>query len=207
MSKLATTPPQLREPKSSVISEGRRKVRSLYVDGLEIIEEYDVITDELLLRKCRRPTPAGGEGEWVTEVGNDERVVRGFNPDLDLLKESMNAPQFSRKDTDTEITFRVRNLPYPKDVFNVSIDTSANVIVVRTSNKKYFKRIELPDMDRAGLRLDAANLTWDCQHNTLIITYAKHMAMRIVESQEKKERGSMKSARVEGNDQPKCAQQ
>jgi hypothetical protein len=197
----------LKEPKSSVIADGRRKVRALFTDGLEVIEEYDVITDDLLLRKSRRPTVTGGEGEWVVEVGTDERASRAFNADLDLLRESSSAPVLSRKDSDTEIEFRVRNLPYTKDVFSVTIDEQANALVVRTTNKKYFKRIEMPDMTRAGLRLDAANLSWDFKLNTLVITYRKHVAMRVVEAQEKKERASMKSARVKDDGDGKCAQQ
>jgi hypothetical protein len=197
----------LKEPKSSVIADGRRKVRALFTDGLEVIEEYDVITDDLLLRKSRRPTVTGGEGEWVVEVGTDERASRAFNADLDLLRESSSAPVLSRKDSDTEIEFRIRNLPYTKDVFSVTIDEQANALVVRTTNKKYFKRIEVPDMTRAGLRLDAANLSWDFKLNTLVITYRKHVAMRVVEAQEKKERASMKSARVKDDGDGKCAQQ
>jgi hypothetical protein len=197
----------LKEPKSSVIADGRRKVRALFTDGLEVIEEYDVITDDLLLRKSRRPTVTGGEGEWVVEVGTDERASRAFNTDLDLLRESSSAPVLSRKDSDTEIEFRIRNLPYTKDMFSVTIDEQANALVVRTTNKKYFKRIEVPDMTRAGLRLDAANLSWDFKLNTLVITYRKHVAMRVVEAQEKKERASMKSARVKDDGDGKCAQQ
>jgi hypothetical protein len=197
----------LKEPKSSVIADGRRKVRALFTDGFEVIEEYDVITDDLLLRKSRRPTVTGGEGEWAVEVGTDERASRAFNADLDLLRESSSAPVLSRKDSDTEIEFRIRNLPYTKDMFSVTIDEQANALVVRTTNKKYFKRIEVPDMTRAGLRLDAANLSWDFKLNTLVITYRKHVAMRVVEAQEKKERASMKSARVKDDGDGKCAQQ
>jgi hypothetical protein len=199
--------PQLREPKASVISDGRRKVTSRFTDNTEMVEEFDVITDELLVRKTRRQLPTGSWSDWVFEVGTDDRVTRGFNPDLDLLRETATAPQFSRKDGDAEITFRVRNLPYPRDVFSVTIDDAAQVIVIRTTNKKYFKRIEIPDMQRAGLKLDPANLSWEHKMNTLIVTYKKHMSMRVVEAQEKKERASMKSARVKDDGEPQCAQQ
>ncbi len=198
---------QLKEPRSSVITNGRRKVKSVYVDGSEMIEEFDVITDELLLRKVRTLLPTGAHTEWTVEVGTDDSQTRGFNPDLDLLRESSAAPQLSRKDTAEDICFRIRNLPYPKDVFAVTIDDASQQIVVRTSNKKYFKRIDLPDMKRANLRLDAANLSWDHKMNTLVITYKKHMSMRVIEAQEKKERASMQSARVSDDKQQQCAQQ
>lgn len=197
----------LKEPKSSVISDGRRKVRSLFTSGLEMLEEFDVITDELLLRKARRKLPSGADGPWIVESGIDESVTRGFNPYTDMLRETSSAPMLSRKDSSEAITFRIRNLPFPKDVFQVTVDDDQQQLVVRTTNKKYFKRIDVPDMQRMGLRLDKASVSWDVQHNTLIVTYAKPVAMRVVEMQEKKERASMQSARVKDDGQSQCAQQ
>lgn len=45
-------------------------------------------------------------------------------------------PEFSRKDTRDAFQWRVRNLPYPPDTYDVSIDAPARQIVIRTSNKK-----------------------------------------------------------------------
>lgn len=202
-----STPPQLKQPKTAIIADGRRKVHSSFTDGSEVVEEFDVVTDELLLRKSRRPTPVGGEGKWIVEVGLDENALRGFNPDLDLLRESSTAPVLIRKDNDEAIAFRIRNLPYPKEVFAVSVDDSTNTIVVRTSNKKYFKRIELPDFVRMGVKLDPSNLSWDVALNTLVITYKKHLAVRVVEAQEKKERASTAAVRLKEDGEPQCPQQ
>lgn len=49
----------------------RRKVHTVWEDlgGIEMAEEYDLYKDELLVRKLRKPTVLGGEGEWVYEVG------------------------------------------------------------------------------------------------------------------------------------------
>jgi hypothetical protein len=33
----------------------------------------------------------------------------------------------------------VRNLPYPKEVYEISVDQEKNQVVIRTTNKKYFK--------------------------------------------------------------------
>jgi hypothetical protein len=57
-----------------------------------------------------------------------------------------------------------------------------DLIVVRTSNKKYYKRIEIPDMQRLGLKLDGASLTWKHQHNTLIISYSKPKQVLVAEA-------------------------
>lgn len=45
-------------------------------------------------------------------------------------------PVFTRKDTKTNFQWRVRNLPYPKDVFDVSVEPFERCIIIRTSNKK-----------------------------------------------------------------------
>lgn len=39
-----------------------------------------------------------------------------------------------------DFEFRVRNLPYTADNFEVTIDDEKQQIVIRTKNKKYFKR-------------------------------------------------------------------
>lgn len=207
MSASLPPPPALKQPKTSIISDGRRKVHSVFVDESEMVEEFDVITDELLLRRVRRPTTLGGEGPWVIEVGIDEQRTRAFNPDLDLVRESSTAPVLVRKDTDEAITFRIRNLPYPKEVYDIRIDDTFTCIVLRTSNKKYFKKIDIPDMLRVGLRLDPDNLSWEYSHNTVIITYKKHLAQRVVENQQKKERASMPATRLKDNGEPQCPQQ
>jgi hypothetical protein len=42
--------------------------------------------------------------------------------------------------------------------------------VVRTSNKKYFKKIDIFDMTRFNIILQKDQLKWTYQNNTLIIT-------------------------------------
>ena len=41
-----------------------------------------------------------------------------------------------RKDTKNSFQWRIRNLPYPKDVYSVTADCDNRVIIIRTSNKK-----------------------------------------------------------------------
>lgn len=45
-------------------------------------------------------------------------------------------PIFSRKDTEQHFQWRIRNLPYPADNYDVSVDHSDNKVVIRTKNKK-----------------------------------------------------------------------
>ena len=157
----------------SIIVEGRRRVSTTYPDGSEMVEEYDAKSHELLLRKTRKPTVLGGEGEWKVEVGTQAKT---FDPTKDAIAPSNLAPVFSRLDTKEAFQWRIRNLPYSADVFSVTLDEKSPEIVVRTTNKKYFKRIELPDMKRLKLSLDAQALSWKFQYNTLVISYRKPKA-------------------------------
>ena len=206
-----TPPPTAPQPqqsvnaqKRSVVDKDRRKIFTTFPDGHEMVEEFDVITDELLVRKVRKAkTAIGSEGPWVYEVGSDPRV---FRPDTDTLRESQTEPVLARKDTPEFFEWRVRNLPYPKETYEVSIDGEKQQIVVRTKNKKYFKRIDVPDMARAGLRLEPQGLSWDWKHNTLLVMYKKEKVIKDVEASAKKERLSMKPERP-GTEEPQCAQQ
>jgi len=40
--------------------------------------------------------------------------------------------------------WRVRNLPYPESTYNITIDPTDNKFVIRTTNKKYYKRFGDP---------------------------------------------------------------
>ena len=51
-------------------------------------------------------------------------------------------------------------------------------IVIQTKNKKYFKRIALPDAARLGFRLDPSRLTPSHALNTLLVTYEKPPEVR-----------------------------
>merc|ERR1712232_901130 len=91
----------------------------------------------------------------------------------DMMRASSTNPIFIRKDTPEHFQWRIRNLPYPANVYSVAVDHDKQDIVVRTSNKKYYKRIEVLDLRRNGLKLKDELLTWKHQHNTLIISYTK----------------------------------
>ena len=44
---------------------------------------------------------------------------------------------------------------------------------MKTVNKKYYKRIDIPDLRRAGLDIDEAAIAWRYTNNTVIISYDK----------------------------------
>ncbi|KAI2557028.1 hypothetical protein G5576_004473, partial [Homo sapiens] len=97
-------------------------------------EEYDEKTSELLVRKWRVKSALGAMGQWQLEVGDPAPLGAG-NLGPELIKESNANPIFMRKDTKMSFQWRIRNLPYPKDVYSVSVDQKERCIIVRTTNK------------------------------------------------------------------------
>lgn len=155
--------------KTALISDGKRKVHYLFEDGNEMAEEYDLKTDELLLRKWRHKSTFGGQGQWTWEVG--ETTSNGITSDL--IKENSSNPLFMRKDTKTSFQWRIRNISYPIEVYSVSAEPMERCCVIRTSNKKYYKKFSIPDLDRCQLPLESAALSFTHANNTLIISYKK----------------------------------
>ncbi|XP_068111763.1 protein DPCD isoform X2 [Hyperolius riggenbachi] len=102
-------------------------------------------------------------------------------------------PVFMRKDTKTSFQWRIRNLPYPKDVYSVTVNKTERCCIVRTSNKKYYKKFTIPDLDRCQLELDDNALSFAHANNTLIITYEKPKEILLVEEDLLKELKSMKT--------------
>ncbi len=58
---------------------------------------------------------------------------------------------------------------YGADNYNVELDKEKSEIVVRTLNKKYFKRFDIPDMKRLNLKLEESDLKVNFINNTLVI--------------------------------------
>eukprot|EP01059_Diplonema_ambulator_P033737 TRINITY_DN7198_c0_g1_i1.p1 TRINITY_DN7198_c0_g1~~TRINITY_DN7198_c0_g1_i1.p1 ORF type:complete len:195 (+),score=31.98 TRINITY_DN7198_c0_g1_i1:41-625(+) len=181
---------RLSAPKTSLIQGGVRKVHAQYNDSVELVEEFDVITDKLLVRKWRMGGKLGGEGKWEYEIGVDRTSVGNEH-----LMISASSPSLSRTDTAKIFEWRIRNLPYPPDTYSVTVD-SPHEITVRTTNKKYFKKIMVPDMLRASLPLTPDSLSWTHAHNTLVISYVKPKEILQEEAVSAQERKTMKTIRA-----------
>eukprot|EP00735_Rhodelphis_limneticus_P006233 TRINITY_DN18611_c0_g1::TRINITY_DN18611_c0_g1_i1::g.1196::m.1196 TRINITY_DN18611_c0_g1::TRINITY_DN18611_c0_g1_i1::g.1196 ORF type:complete len:196 (-),score=21.79,sp/A5D8N2/DPCD_XENLA/50.79/8e-65,DPCD/PF14913.1/4.4e-69,HtaA/PF04213.8/2.3e+02,HtaA/PF04213.8/1.9 TRINITY_DN18611_c0_g1_i1:670-1257(-) len=185
-----------------LVSGGVRKFHTTYPDGSEMVEEYDIKTDDLLVRKTKKKTALGREFPWVFEVGTPPPQVQVA--DSDLLMESNNNPVFMRKDMDDFFQWRIRNLPYPQHIYSINVDPADRKVVVRTSNKKYYKRFEIPDLDRLNLPLEESRIVWKHENNTLIIRYRKPNEVLQAEKMQKEERSKMKA---EKDGDVECAQQ
>jgi hypothetical protein len=185
---------------------GRRKVHYTFPDESEMVEEYDLQTDELMVRKRCSKTVLGAKGEWVYEVGEAPARMTIEN---DVMRPSSVNPVLVRKDRVNAFEWRIRNLPYPKPTYSVTIDPEQRQVVVRTANKKYFKRIDIEDLDRMRLPLEEKALSWTHENNTLIIQYKKPAEVMQKEQQAKAERLAApdESAQAQPEGDVDCKQQ
>ena len=65
-----------------------------------------------------------------------------------------------RKDTKQRFEWRIRNLPYPKETYIVEVDQQKQQIVLKTTNKKYYKRIDIPDLKRVQKQMEESSVAW-----------------------------------------------
>ena len=105
---------------SNVYSGGRRKLHYLFPDQTELVEELDVNTNEVLIRKWKRNKEFGA-ADWEFEIGDDGKK---FDPESDLLSASSNQPVCIRKDSADRFEWRIRNLSYPKDTYIIEVDNA-----------------------------------------------------------------------------------
>ena len=182
---------------SSIILSGKRRVNSTYPDGSEMVEEYDINTNECLIRKIKLKREFGAS-DWKYEIGHEEAK---FDPEADSIKLNHLNPIFLRKDSEGRFEWRIRNLPYPKEVYSISVDHDKQQIVLRTSNKKYFKRIDIPEMKKLGIQIQDESVSWKYSNNTLLIGYTKPPEVIKAEKEKVKMivKGSSGSVPQEGN--------
>ena len=190
---------------TSVNTGTRRKVHTTYQDGSEMVEEFDLRTDELLVRMRRSKTVLGKDNEWEYLVGD---APRQFNPDTATIMESTANPAFTRsQDTAEHWVWRVRNMPYPVETYVVHVDASDGKIVIKTSNKKFYKRFEIPELTNLELDTDPGSLQWNYQNNTLVVTYRKPKVALAAEAEEKADRKKVPRAMGEDENPADCKQQ
>ena len=145
------------------------KFHTVFKDGTEIVEEYGIYSEELESRRVKKIGMTGKES-WTTEIGEE---IKPRSNDEFLIKENDNNPLFIRKDTPKEFQWRVRNLKGDADNFMVECDKDKQQIVIRTKNKKYYKRFNIPDLERLNIKLDESLMKVNFVNSTLIISYTK----------------------------------
>ena len=145
------------------------KFHTVFKDGTEIVEEYGIYSEELESRRVKKIGMTGKE-QWITEIGEE---IKPRSNDEFLIRENDNNPLFIRKDTPKEFQWRIRNLKGDADNFMVECDKDKQQIVIRTKNKKYYKRFNIPDLERLNIKLDENLMKVNFVNNTLIISYTK----------------------------------
>jgi len=139
----------------------------------ELCEEYDLKSNELLVRKWRRKNKLGGVSSWEVEIGEEMSSINSKTiARKSFISENSINPICSRLDSKKFFQWRIRNLPYPLTTYSLSIEDEEK-IVVRTTNKKYFKILTIPDMQRRGLKLFSNKLQFSHANKTLVIQYEK----------------------------------
>eukprot|EP00471_Norrisiella_sphaerica_P005610 CAMPEP_0184489470 /NCGR_PEP_ID=MMETSP0113_2-20130426/15525_1 /TAXON_ID=91329 /ORGANISM="Norrisiella sphaerica, Strain BC52" /LENGTH=86 /DNA_ID=CAMNT_0026872901 /DNA_START=130 /DNA_END=387 /DNA_ORIENTATION=- len=78
---------------------GRRKHHTSWPDGSEMVEEYEVSSNRLVVRKVRSKSSLGKLSDWQILVGEPEK--KEFNPNRDLIASSSKNPEFVLQDTPT----------------------------------------------------------------------------------------------------------
>lgn len=158
--------------KSCLKQDKIKKIHYKFEDDKEMVEEYNVDTQVLLRRAWKVKGKLGGEGKWDVEIGDP---IPEATPHIETAEivESTDQPIVSRRNTRVNLEWRIRNLPYPIETYSVSANNEEKHIVVRTTNKKYFKKLQVPELMRLNVPLEQANIQFSHQFNTLIIVYKK----------------------------------
>lgn len=163
---------QLKEAKKSAFCDGNlKKVHYDFHDGREMVEEYNTSTNVVTRRAWRLKNKMSQKDQWEIELGEAEP---NFNKDDELLiKENVSQPLISKRNTRLNLEWRIRNIPYPIETYSVTRNSEKKSLIVRTSNKKYYKEIFIPELERLHLTPIQDNISFSHKFNTLIITYKK----------------------------------
>ncbi|XP_053677213.1 protein DPCD [Anopheles nili] len=156
--------------KSSVLHGNVRKIYYQFADGREMAEEYSTETGVVLRRAWKKKSAIIQKDDWITELG--EPISMGLNENDCILKESSSEPLLSKRLTRNSIEWRIRNLPYPLSTYTVTCEPD-KTILVRTSNKKYYKKIHVEEFLRCNFVPRQEDLTVRHNNATLVITYKK----------------------------------
>ena len=152
--------------KTAMVQGSIRKVHYEFGNDIEMAEDYDMKTGELLIRKWKKSSKIGKKSDWEYEVG-----APPMNQKSDLLWESSSTPKAFRQDNKSHYSWRVQPLPWPMSNYKISVEE--NNIIIRTENKKYYKKLRVEDMDRYKLPLLARHVNCAHANCTLMISYEK----------------------------------
>ncbi|KAG5188081.1 DPCD protein family-domain-containing protein [Tribonema minus] len=165
---------------------GKLRVQTTFGDGVELVEEYDASTDKLLTRKWRARDALNRQLDWEVEVGRAPDV-----PQKDAaaqLRAAAANPVWCARDATDAWEWHVLNIPYEESTYSVTVSDETQELVLRTTNRKFFKRWRVPGMARLGLRLAASPVSFRHSGTTLVVRYLKPPQAIDQEEQERQHR-------------------
>lgn len=170
-----------------ILTGGVMTARCDWADGITCASTYHTSTGELLTRKWRAKVRVGHEPAWEVEFGEPGVAAgAGTAPSVrGIVSEAGGTPIVCPVDTHGAWEFRIHNLPYPIDTYSVTVDAEAQQLVLRTSNKKYFKRLYVPALYRAQLPLHQDAVSLAHSGTTLVIRYTKPETILAAEKRER----------------------
>ncbi|XP_047509354.1 protein DPCD [Pieris napi] len=158
--------------KTSLKEDKIRKIHYKFEDDREMVEEYNVDTHVLLRRSWKVKGKLGSEGKWDVEIGDP--IPDGIQSiESTEIVESKDQPIVMRRNTRVNLEWRIRNLPYPIETYCIKANNEDKFIILSTTNKKYYKKLQIPELTRLGLSIEQANIQSSHKYNTLIIMYKK----------------------------------
>ncbi|XP_023012395.2 protein DPCD [Leptinotarsa decemlineata] len=155
--------------KSCLVDKNLKKIHYDF-ENKEMVEEYNMDTGVLTRRAWKCKQSLRGKDQWEVEIGDPEPT---YATDERLISESSNQPIVSRRNTRLNLEWRIRNLPYSMDTYSVTVIPEERCLIVRTTNKKYYKKLVIPELNRLNLELEQSSVSFSHKFNTLIITYKK----------------------------------
>lgn len=134
----------------------KQKIISYESMGMDVVEMCEIDTGRLIGRKQREKVLTGENKPWEWTYGMPQE------------DESNGNPVFLRKDSDNYFQWLVRNIPYPPETYSVIVNEENNQIIIKTSNRKFFKVIKSP---MNSLKFKKSKLEWAWSRNMLVVRY------------------------------------
>ncbi|XP_035793751.1 protein DPCD-like isoform X1 [Anopheles albimanus] len=152
-----------------------RTVYYRFLDGREMIEEYNIETGIVLKRAWKVKSRLIRKDEWEIELGDSKCPI--FIENEPILKEAETEPVMSKRITRNVIEWRISNLPYPLATYTISCNGSSRTLTIKTTNNKFFKKIDIPEFHRCMFEPKQEDLTVNHRNSTLILTYKKPLVL------------------------------
>ena len=171
------------------------------------IDEYS-LAGALLSRRWRAPDRLGKPAPWEYEVGEAPAAAAAAGAgEQGLVTVNAANPTFVPLDSAATFLFKVRNCPWALENYVVAVDEEKDEIVIRSKNKKYFKRFRIPALARLGIKHDeqALDLTYVASESSLVVAYTKPVEVLKHEEEERKE-WKLKLAKGAGESGESCKQ-